>query len=157
MYARRPKVRWPGDTQIEVKFNASLFARANWLSSQGVPVFAGVPCVSTLFDCTQRSRCRWFELIVSEEGHRDEFALVDVSTGEILDPPRESFWRAITDSDIRDTVCLHSRALSWPEASVLMSSREQRPPPEGRWRRLPTWGGLFGGAPYKPVYFLLRP
>ena len=55
IYPRRPKVRHAGDDRVLIKFNHSLFVAAREGEALGLPVLAGVPLVSSLFDLLSRA------------------------------------------------------------------------------------------------------
>lgn len=66
VYPRRPKVSHPHDSEILIKFNAVLFEKAREYEQFGIPVFAGVPRVSSIMDFRLNTPCTWFEILGAE-------------------------------------------------------------------------------------------
>ncbi|MES2643870.1 MAG: hypothetical protein V4850_30560 [Myxococcota bacterium] len=62
VFARRPKLRAPEDAEIRVRINDELFAFAAISAQAGIPVFAGVPLVRSLFDPRPERRCLWLKI-----------------------------------------------------------------------------------------------
>lgn len=84
VFPRRPKVSFPGQGEILVKFNSSILGWASAAQSLGIPVFAGVPLVSDLSAYRFNTHCSWFYLL----GY--EFARFDIEIllsrkGEFID------------------------------------------------------------------------
>ncbi len=62
IFARRPKVASTRDNRIVMKLNTDLFRVANIASAGGIPVFAGVPLVTSIAELTLDAPCQWFHL-----------------------------------------------------------------------------------------------
>lgn len=62
VFARRPKVASSCDDQILMTLNTELFNTATIGSDYGIPVFAGVPLVTSIAELTLDAPCRWFHL-----------------------------------------------------------------------------------------------
>lgn len=62
VYARRPKVELPGQNEIIVKLNYSLFQTSVVFNEYDVPVFAGVPLASSIMELSLDTPCSWFYL-----------------------------------------------------------------------------------------------
>jgi hypothetical protein len=62
VFARRPKVETPHQPTMEVKFNSTLFDAASHSIDAGIPVFAGVPLVSSLMKFNLDTHCAWFSI-----------------------------------------------------------------------------------------------
>jgi len=61
-----------GETgNVLMKVNEQLFDMAFDLSEAGIPVFAGVPVVSSLVQLAQTFECNWYSLIASQGGFAD--------------------------------------------------------------------------------------
>jgi hypothetical protein len=152
-YARRPKVDLPGDETIYVKFNELLFSHASDLWEAGIPLLAGVPCVSRLSDFHMGIQCAWFHI---EAGRHlkgaDAFAAINLrgQTTAVLDS-QAPVRGPLEDGDIISLALKHSRKMIWPEALeelVNIGRNLKRKPYDFR-----TWYGLH--LPYKPFYLAL--
>jgi hypothetical protein len=65
-FPRRPKVKYPNQEEITVKFNKLLFEAAGVGKQLGVPVFAGVPVVSSFLHLVRGTKVAWFKLSGSD-------------------------------------------------------------------------------------------
>jgi hypothetical protein len=117
-YARRPKVTYAGETIIHIKFNALLFYHAFKLKQSGIPLLAGVPCVSRLSDLRLDTLCAWFQIEGREARRHDAFATVNLN-----DPMHASFSDSellvqgpLTTEEITQLVLEDSRNMLWPDA-----------------------------------------
>lgn len=63
IFPRRPKIEEPGQPYIEVKINYSLLITSIICKEFDIPVFAGVPLASSMFQfTTNKEYCSWFYL-----------------------------------------------------------------------------------------------
>jgi hypothetical protein len=81
-FARRPKIGFPGQPIIQVKFNESILQTTKLSLSFGIPTFAAVPLASSIFDLHLDLDCAWFEL---KSGDSDVVYELSVK-GELLSP-----------------------------------------------------------------------
>lgn len=63
VYPRRPKVTEPGKKEIIMKINTELFKAAKFSEPKGIPIFAGIPLVSTILSLNLNSKCSWFRIM----------------------------------------------------------------------------------------------
>lgn len=117
-YARRPKVTYAGETTIQIKFNELLFHHAFELKQAGVPLLAGVPCVSRLSDLRLNSLCAWFRIEAKETEWNDVFATVNLD-----DPMHARFSNSdssvqgpLSTKEIHELIFEHSRIMLWSDA-----------------------------------------
>lgn len=152
-YARRPKVRYAGAETIYIKFNALLFFHAFQLKQAGIPLLAGVPCVSRLSDLHLDASCVWFHVKPESKGWRDTFAKIDLDEPMHTAPSdSESMVQGpLRTEDIKQLVLEYSQVLLWPEAldSLHEANRNLlRVPYADR-----AWYGRY--LPYKPFYLAM--
>lgn len=147
VYARRPKIEELGQNHILVKLNAELFEYARVAKPLGIPVFAGVPLVSSLAELTLKSQCSWFRLAPDESQDRDTELRLTLS-GARLDDDRScvGLEGPLESGKLVESVLTGSERISWEQA--LEKLREIR-------QSVQRYGlyGFFGG--YKPFHLLL--
>lgn len=114
MFARRPKIETPGQPNIEVKFNESLFDISQLSAPLGIPTFAGVPLVSSIMDFGFDSNCALFELSGSSGDVHYTISL----DGTVLSFPHQSsvIEGPLEEDDLVKRVLRKSRYLNWDEA-----------------------------------------
>jgi hypothetical protein len=119
-YARRPKVKEPGQGWLLVKINSQLFQAAAFGQRFGIPVFAGVPLVTSLSSFRLGVPCCWFGLspkCPSEPDREFRLSLADPtaqrSSGSNIIGPlcQDEIIRVVED---------HARAQSWEDASLFI-------------------------------------
>jgi len=119
-YPRRPKVRTTGDSTVWMDVNAILSEQSQRFNAAGIPVFAGVPCVSRLSDFHPTVPCVWFSL----DGHYERNAVhveIDISLGTVVrsDSRRSNFLSPLHTSDIIEIVS-KAPSVYWPDALDLI-------------------------------------
>ncbi len=143
VFARRPKINIPNQKSIEVKFNQSLFAHTEFVTSLGIPTFAGVPLASSILDLSSNTECAWFELTKPEEGIIYELSL----TAEIIQ--QSSISSAIegplTELLLIDKIVGKAHLMEWYKALDNLKLL----------RSLVGSGFWFGNGGYRPFYILL--
>lgn len=145
MYAPRPKIDVPKQEIIEVKFNDILYRRAEYFHREGIPVFAGVPNVSSLKDFQVGSDCSWFYLRGDGLG-REEITLLNTLNGRL---EGSSLLEPLSTKDILNYIRVFSTPLEWERAVEIIRSvgKSDGNHSYSYWR--------FATDTYKPVYFLL--
>lgn len=115
VFARRPKVDFPGQAYIDVKFNSTLFDVASNSANAGIPMLAGVPLVSSLMDLSLATPCAWFSLL-GKEGSDVCYRLA--LDGSIDDRSlRSSAVRGpLYENEIIELALESSRKMPWHEA-----------------------------------------
>lgn len=143
-YARRPKVRHPGDDQIVMRMNEELYVAASRGAEMGCPVLAGIPLVSTLRDLVLGAPCRWF--LVHGTGLTEgvpDLVRIETRSGELPEHPVGV--SAVDAGDIA-AIAANARRMSWGEA--VNAIRSLRTPYE-------EFQGWWGRGSYRPFHLLL--
>lgn len=146
MFPRRPKVSAPTDTLIEVKFNYSLFEAKEMGEQVGLPVFAGAPLASSLFDLNATTECGWFDLHRIPSPDEDVFCRIDLSTSPSTFYP-DSEISPLSEEELLDRAMLDSELRTWQDWSGIIRKFKNH------FNRI---GGhfIFGGQ-YKPMYLVM--
>jgi hypothetical protein len=153
-YARRPKTEYSGAPDITVKFNELVFEHTWALSQVGVPVFAGVPCVSRLSDLQLNTAVAWFYIEPQPHGWSDweiKIHLDPPNPVTVGIPPSLLHGPLLTD-DLIHTVCSLARPMSWTDALETVGRVGLGHFSAGNYGR--RWLGWF--LRYKPFYLLLQ-
>lgn len=146
VFARRPKIEFPGQNDLAVKFNASLFRYACFAAKAGILTFAGVPVVTSIFDLTIDADCRFFELHgnVAEE---DVIVQVDRRGPVSISPQHANAVSAVMGpTDFVEKVMSKTKPRPWFQ--VIETLQELR-------RADPHHGHPFFGSSYHPFNILL--
>jgi hypothetical protein len=142
LFPRRPKLG--GGSSTFMKVNEEVFAMAFALRRLGIPSFAGIPLVSSIFEFTGEFNCQWFFLTPTDNFHFDLEIECEthkvVSNKHIAGPCR--------DKDICEIVKSSAMVMSWPQAMEAVRSVRNISHQNFRYR-FPF------GPTYKPVYFAL--
>lgn len=149
VYARRPKVRRPGDVSITVKFNRQLFSHAEQLHHHGIPTLAGVPCISTLPDHQLGASCAWFALDRYFDYPDDFETQVHVGTCSLLHqfPSDAPVVGPLTTAEIQ-AFTTNAWVKPWGAGLDAIRESSRRSRFEG-WIPSPWWAG---SGTYKPFY-----
>lgn len=91
IFARRPKITPSRDTRVIAKINTDLFRMAHIAQSLGIPIFAGVPVVTSIADLTLDAPCHWFQLMPEVQ---------DVADTEITMDPDGSLHDAVLSDSL---------------------------------------------------------
>jgi hypothetical protein len=146
VFPRRPKVLYGGDAEIVIKINRELFMYAEHAEPFGIPVFAGVPVVSSLFELACDPLVAWFTISPSEAAD-DQFVRLDRAQGRVVLVARSSddIVGPLESEEVATLVRSHTTSTTWGEAvhSLSVIRRE-------------TYGwGYPPFAGYKPYVVLL--
>lgn len=133
VYARRPKFINNRDQEVLVKFNQVLFDRAGFMKEIGIPVFAGVPFISTLEEFTRTAPFVWFKIDPTMSEH--SVTIQDIDSG-------------LSSKEILDTIEEECASLTWPNAIDQIKALRRR-------QDYNTLVSFFTGGLYKPVYFII--
>jgi hypothetical protein len=140
VFPRRPKLGNRGS--VVMKVNGELFDFASELSRAGVPVFAGVPLVSSLIQLAQGFDCNWYCLIASQRTCDDREVECDGGTnlidGTLRGPLRQD--------EVVDIVEARSLTTTWQVMLETLRSIQKG-------EKLGGYHFRFGPV-YKPVYFM---
>jgi hypothetical protein len=141
-YPRRPKVTAIDDADIEVKFNQHLFVRTNALIAAGIPVLAGVPLISNIYEARSNCECAWFR--INKGGQEESFAVqlnaVTLISGSAVDQIKLTDFESLIDSQCK--------LLTGEEiVKIIRSFRSDFD--SG------FYTGIWGDT-YKPIYFLIE-
>ncbi len=139
LFPRRPKLGETGN--VLMKVNEQLFDMAFDLSEAGIPVFAGVPVVSSLVQLAQTFECNWYSLIASQGGFAD--CEIECDSGANLTDA--AVRGPLRQDEVLGIVEARARPARWEGMiETLRSVRSQQ---------LDRYQFRFGPA-YRPVYFM---
>ena len=146
MFPRRPKIA-RASPEIYGKINSQLFefAHASW--NMGIPAFAGIPVVSSLWEISDEAEVIWLRL----EGVQSvdtEFRISRATPKSSVTFVRGQPIQIASDKDVLDLAESRTRILSWSTACESLDVL----------RKISAGGevrhSLYGPV-YKPIYFLL--
>jgi len=140
-YPRRPKVNAMGDHEIEVKFNQHLFIRANTLIDHGIPVLAGVPMITDIYEARSNCPCAWFR--INKNGEEEKLA-IPLQTEALISGNSVA---QITLTDFESIIVSQCKFL-YGEDIVKLIRSFKRDFESGFYTSI--WGDT-----YKPIYFLI--
>lgn len=150
VFARRPKVVSPDQETILVNFNSSVLRAAYEHRARGIPVFAGVPLLTSLRDFHLDVDCAWFEVFGQEE--EDEDLSLELSlAGDLIKPipVRSPIRGPIVEEEVARVASEQSKMAEWRKwVSHIRDARKALRDP---FRSDFMW---FGRA-YRPFYLLL--
>jgi hypothetical protein len=150
VFARRPKIMRGARDRIVMKINRELLEAANVAVRSGIPMFAGVPLVSSIFGFTLGARCGWFELTESDDAPSDAEIVIRLD-GAVLERSRgtEAVIGPLRDEEVIDRIQQGARTMTWTEGiEHLRAIRPSRS----------TDGGFFAAlGTYRPFYLMLLP
>lgn len=84
LFARRPKVLKPNDDIITMKVNTELQRLATDSEQHGIPVFCGMPLISSILDFGISSPCCWFRIVSQADNPEDMNIQIDRHSGNIV-------------------------------------------------------------------------
>lgn len=138
LFARRPKLGDGG--KVLMKVNQELFDMARDLSEAGVPVFAGIPVVSSLLQLAQKFECDWY-CLASSQGM---FADCEIECESRANLAGAALRGPLRRDEVVDTVEDRAKPATWQ--AMLETLRSTR-------SRQDRYHFQFGPV-YKPVYFM---
>lgn len=142
VFARRPKVNFPNQETIEVKFNESLFERVDVATSMGIPTFAGVPLISSILDLSLNNNCAWFKLNKHNSDVIYELSLTaKIMTRSFISSAVEG---PIAENLLIDKIIESTVPMTWENALNTLKFLKSL-------TRDSLW---FGGGNYRPFYVL---
>lgn len=140
LFPRRPKLG--GSREVMMKVNMEVLEMARELQVDGVPTFAGIPIVRSLFDCAEEFPCCWFHLTAS-----GLLSDCEVNCEQGTPPQMDGVVRGPCQHDeVIRLVESQSRRRSWEATIETIRDARSR----GEYRRFRPMFGQW----YKPVYFL---
>lgn len=143
VFARRPKL-FGRDDAIEIKFNDELFEYASAAQEVGMPVVAGAPIASSVFDLTERCPVSWFAISPDHRGER--LVTVDVAPPHRVEPRDRGVRGPLSDDTILEIVGREAATKRWSEVA-------------DAFRRVRSMSGLrryvWWGAGYKPFIVII--
>jgi hypothetical protein len=143
IFARRPKL-FGRDDLIQIKFNDELFEHASAAQEVGIPVFAGAPIATSVFDLTDRCPVSWFAISAGLRG--DRLVTVEVAPPHRLTPGEGGVTGPLSDETIFDIVERESSGNRWSEVADAL-------------RRIRSMSGLrryvWWGSGYKPFIVII--
>ena len=146
IFPRRPKVLSPNAPTSIVKFNQILFDAKEIGTKIGLPVFAGVPLVTSLFELGSSTTCAWFGLRETRGAFNEAYCSIDLRNPTPLFRPDPEIFH-ITETELIDQIDRDSKTKDWPTWSNDLSNFKHMLNMRG--------GHVFFGPPYKPMFILL--
>lgn len=146
LFPRRPKLL-DGRDQIFGKVNWQLFQFASESLPRGIPVFAGLPVISSLWECTGMTPVQWLSLNSGSDS--DVEFVIDRSTLSCSFSIQNTCCAPIPSHDVLLNAMNRARVCEWNDAMNLLEELRRFSISQGSWRP------PFGGPRYKPVYFLI--
>lgn len=149
VFPRRPKILTSGSQEVYVKFNRILFDVAGKARRFGIPVFAGVPLISSLGSLADDPDCAWFLIQSrSSSSSSDVVHRMDLASRRLLTSREEGVEGPLDSKQLLAQVELHARSYWWPEAAENL--RKLRKRDDGRLFFFP-----FGSGAYRPFFFAI--
>lgn len=143
LFPRRPKLG--ENCALVMKVNKEVFRMAVELQQAGIPPFAGIPLVHSLFELAEDCDCLWFYLGATGQCEKDIEIDCEGSVGLPGDGTLRGPCRAKEVCHIVET---QSQARHWQDAIEILRYVRSRTGAASSYR-LPF------GLVYKPVYFLV--
>jgi hypothetical protein len=149
-FSRRPKITEPNASRIQLKINGALLEAANTASGLGIPVLAGMPLVSTIYDLNLDAACAWFALNATNEEPAD-VEIVLQADGALVSKSRDT---TAVDGPLEldtlpDIVQERSSVMTWQEGIENVRAILASMNPERRF--------FFGSTTYRPFFLMLVP
>jgi len=140
LYARRPKVNWPGCGIVQVKLNQLLFDRAQFFQTENIPVIAGLPLADKLEDFVSGVKCLWLKINPTGIEGTFEIDLSEIGASSKI---------SISFPDISNLIN-SSRIFSWREALDKINTMRRG------FSQRRNYYPYLSGDPYKPVYLIIH-
>lgn len=156
VYPRRPKISYPKDTMIKLKFNASIVHAARYSIQLGVSTFAGIPIISSIEDINKDVLCKWFRFMDNNEELISEIEYKLDLEGKVVDKSQSTLIEGpIKDDLLINTILKSSTIPSWENA--IDRIRSIRKYSAIGFNGISNYSGFsiwMGG--YKPFYLILK-
>lgn len=143
LYARRPKIEFPGCGYIEIKLNQILFDRCSFFEKHGIPVIAGVPLADKLEDIQLGVDCIWLRI---QPNGSETILKVNLDGKHTF----SSDFNALSIVDL-EAMIENSKTMTWNEGLEKINEMRRSTMPDGRYYHQYMSGDL-----YKPVYLLIH-
>ena len=140
LFPRRPKLGETGN--VLMKVNLELYDIASELSDAGIPVFAGIPLVSSLIQLAQTFECNWYCLTDSENKSADR----EVECDSAVELVEATLRGPLRHHEVVDIVEARSQPTTWQIMIETLRYIRNREALDGYHFRF--------GPVYKPVYFM---
>ena len=155
VYPRRPKIAYPENGIIILKFNSSVIHAAQNSNQLGVPTFAGIPVISSLEDFNYDVLCKWFRFRETEEQISDIEYKLDLK-GNVLEKDASSYVEGpLKDEFLINTIFDFPTISNWENGidRIRTIRRHSALGYDGNttYRGFSMW---MGG--YKPFYLILK-
>ena len=145
-FARRPKVFSSDKSSILVKINSQLLVSATLGSNSGIPVLAGVPLVTSLFDYSIETPCNWFNILPNSPNKENFEFCIPIGNQALMPSLSPYISGPLERSQIIDIIDSGSQVVSWMEAVEGMRTIQRA----GTQYALPWFAGL-----YRPFFLVL--
>lgn len=141
LYARRPKLISPNDSNIIIKINRSILIGADYSSQRGIPIIAGCPLARNFWELGNCPNNAWIKL---EQESQDDF---EIYCGNIQQFMPE--WIYPNEEQLLNYLMKMAILVDLKTALELFKNTK-------RICREAGFSGYLGMGGYKPVYFLLK-
>jgi hypothetical protein len=114
IFARRPKLCGRDDA-VEIKFNDELYEYATAAREVGIPVLAGAPLATSVFELTEHCAVAWFEISAGMRG--DRLVTVEVAPPHRLASEHVDISGPLSDDAIVGIVAREAAMRRWSEVA----------------------------------------
>ena len=152
VFPRRPKVQSESDGQIRFKINSIIFETASKLDELRIPIFLGVPIVSSIFDLGNNTSCLWFNIRSNANSECDDIEIdVNISSSlPISDYDRTLIKGPLEKEDLYNVIHASSDIYEWNNAIDAIKSIGRQLSINRGYR-----SGFWAFSHYKPFYVML--
>lgn len=117
VYARRPKIKAPGQDHVLMKINYHIFEAAAIADRFGFPMFAGLPLITDFAGLSPDAKCAWFR--IHEPSNIDfmdyELVVTIKDFGNTTSHQSENVLR-ITEESLSEHIRRAAKTWSWEDA-----------------------------------------
>lgn len=146
LYPRRPKLAYAKNSEILININNDIKVGAESALEHGIPVVAGCPLASNLWELGREPDCMWIKLCKStSESYR-----VNMDAGRVKSISLQHKHIFNTNKDLINYTIENCNFLSLPEALEAFKDIKMKSKQLEFFHPMVFMGG------YKPVYFLMK-
>lgn len=149
MYARRPKIDYPGQDSILVRINHRLFEHAAYLKENGIQTIIGVPRISSIMDFYVGCPCSWFTLSPDSNSVWGIDFSIDIKKNKCNAELPLSVKGPLEEKNILNLLNNSKIFTSWQAAIEILSGESLDYKPTGSFYYFHARFNM-----YKPVYFI---
>lgn len=144
----RPKVEKPNQNYIYIKFNEEIFRYAQHLESNGILVFAGAPCVSSILDINPLDYV-FFKINTNINLIAPIFVQMKLGSHTIIGLERfKGISAPLAENELLKIIETSSSLMTWCDAIDVIRGL-------GKAENRLKFSRFFWTMTYKPIYLLL--